>query len=108
VIEAAKEMRTRLEALGLLEPHARVRRQVRPGCDQVLPVVVWDGRKPRPLPRASARTWPTMPPDKYLINMSKKQRTGRIFSTISAMIARRPRRCRCHREHGRARPSRCR
>ena len=82
VIEAAKEMRARLETLGLI---SFCKTTGGKGLHVVTPLKVkdatvdWDGRKPRPSPRPSARTWPTTAPDKYLINMSKKQRTGRIF-----------------------------
>ena len=38
----------------------------------------WPGKKPRPSRKASASGWPDSP-ERYLLNMSKKLRNGRIF-----------------------------
>ena len=82
VIAAAKEMRDRLETLGLVSLLQDDRRQG-PACRDAAEgqsrQLDWAGRKPRPSPRRSAPQMATDSPDQYLINMSKKQRTGRIF-----------------------------
>ena len=81
VIEAAQEVRDRLSELGLVSfckttggkglhvvaPLARAARATRAGPRR---------RRSR---RASAGRWPMRRPDRYVINMAKKLRTGRIF-----------------------------
>jgi bifunctional non-homologous end joining protein LigD len=81
VIEAAKEMKERLEALGLA---TFCKTTGGKGLHVVTPLIVkekdrlgWDEAKS--FAQAVCSAMANDSPDKYLINMSKKKRTGRIF-----------------------------
>jgi bifunctional non-homologous end joining protein LigD len=81
VIEAAKEMRTRLEALGLI---SFCKTTGGKGLHVVTPLKVkadsglgW--KEAKAFAQGVCTNMANDAPDKYLINMSKKQRTGRIF-----------------------------
>jgi bifunctional non-homologous end joining protein LigD len=81
VIQAAKEMKERLEALGLVTFWKTTGGK---GLHVVTPLIVkekdrlgWDEAKAFAQAVCSAMAHDS--PDKYLINMSKKQRTGKIF-----------------------------
>jgi len=81
VVEAAREMKERLEALGLV---AFCKTTGGKGLHVVTPLAQ---PKSRPLTWAEARAFAMEvcrrmavdQPDRYLINMARKQRTGRIF-----------------------------
>ena len=81
VIEAAKEMKERLEALGLV---TFCKTTGGKGLHVVTPLTLkkdeklgWDEAKA--FAQAVCSAMANDSPDKYLINMSKKKRTGRIF-----------------------------
>jgi bifunctional non-homologous end joining protein LigD len=79
VIEAAKEMRERLDAVGLI---SFCKTTGGKGLHVVTPLKVkadlgWTEAKA--FAQAVCTNMANDAPDKYLINMSKKQRTGRIF-----------------------------
>ena len=82
VIEAAKrDASARLEALGLV---CFCKTTGGKGLHVVTPLAAGAeaariGPRPRPSPRRSAGRWRTPSPDRYLINMAKKLRTGQIF-----------------------------
>ena len=79
VIEAAREVRDRLEELGLV---SFCKTTGGKGLHVVTPLEgrrASTGRRPRPSPATSARRWPPTRPDRYLINMAKKRAHGRIF-----------------------------
>jgi bifunctional non-homologous end joining protein LigD len=81
VIAAAKEMRDRLESLGLV---AFCKTTGGKGLHVVTPLRVKKGsnlgwEEAKTFAQAVCSSMANEAPDKYLINMSKKQRTGRIF-----------------------------
>ena len=79
VIESAREIRDRLEELGLV---SFCKTTGGKGLHVVTPLQGQRhrlGASPRPSPATSARCMAADAPDRYLINMAKKERTGRIF-----------------------------
>ena len=81
VVAAAKEMKERLEELGL---RAFCKTTGGKGLHVVTPFkatarIASAGPKPRPSRARSAPAWRPTVPDKYLVNMSKDKRTGKIF-----------------------------
>jgi bifunctional non-homologous end joining protein LigD len=79
VIEAGKEMRTRLEALGLI---SFCKTTGGKGLHVVTPLKADNGlgwKEAKAFAQGVCTTMANDAPDKYLINMSKKERTGRIF-----------------------------
>jgi bifunctional non-homologous end joining protein LigD len=111
VIAATKEMKDRLEALGLA---AFCKTTGGKGMHVVTPLDVkekdglgWDEAKA--FAQAVCSAMAADSPDRYLMNMSKKQRTGRIISSITcATTGCRRRQRRSRRACGPARRSRCR
>ena len=95
VIEGAREMRDRLEALGLV---SFCKTTGGKGLHVVTPLAKAEGdrlaQQPRPSPGRSARPMAADSPDRYLVNMAKKQRDG---PDLPRLPAQRP-----HGDRGRA------
>ena len=82
VIEAAREMRERLEKLGLdelLQDHRRQGAACGDAAARTAPRDKRTGRRPRPSRTTSASGWPATARTAISVNMSKKQRKGQIF-----------------------------
>jgi bifunctional non-homologous end joining protein LigD len=109
VIVGAKEIKARLEALGLV---AFCKTTGGKGLHVVTPLRASAGDRlaprPRRSPATSARAMAAEAPDRYVLNMAKKERTGASsWTTCATTGSRRPSR-RYRRAGGRARRCRCR